>query len=123
MKATFIYFGILGVLISNSVFANDWSKEQNNPKSSSTVSNTKIFKKPTLDFESDTLVTMTAVYKKSIEEIIAEDNKIIESEIEINVYSATETMIEMIIKEDNQIIESNITNEVFPLDFDNINKV
>ncbi len=122
MKSTFIYFGILGAMFSNSVFANDLSKEQNHAESNSAVTNTKTFKKPALDFESDTLITMTSLYKKTIEEVIAEDNKIIESNLENNITSAVDNTLEIIINEDNQIIESNLTKEVFPLDFDKLNK-
>ncbi|RKS03135.1 MULTISPECIES: hypothetical protein [unclassified Flavobacterium] len=79
-------------------------------------------KKPALAVEADAPITITAIYKKTIEEVIAEDNKIIESDIENSTTSAIESTLKKVIWEDNQIIESNITNEVFPLDFENLNK-
>lgn len=44
---------------------------------------------------------------KTMESVIAEDNKIIESEIKNNPISEMESTIEEVIKQDNQIIESN----------------
>lgn len=116
-KLILIHFGILVSMISNPVFANDFANEQ--PKISlASGSHHNPLKKPALASESDTLAIMTAGYIKSIEEVIADDNKIIESDMEDNDTSD----IERRINEDNQIIESNITNEVFPLDFKSFNK-
>ena len=123
-KIIFILFGILVSMISNSVFASDFAdnrigKESNSPKLKVvSESHNQTLKKPALESDFDTCVAMTANYIKTIEEVIAEDNKIIESDMEDNDTSA----IERIINEDNQIIESNITNEVFPLDFKSFNK-
>lgn len=67
--------------------------------------------------ESDTIKTWIANYKKTIEEVIAEDNKIIESDIDNNANLDLESTIKDVIKEDNQIIESNITNGLLSLNY------
>ena len=61
--------------------------------------------------------TVIAVsYQKSLEEVIAENNQIIESNItDEGVRYFTETPIEDIIQQNNLIIESNYTLEVHPL--------
>lgn len=127
-KATFIHLGILVAMISNSAFANHLSKKQNYQESNLSemifvsLSNGTKFKKTVLESASDTIKTWNANYKKTIEEVIAEDNKIIESDIDNNTSLDLESTIEEVIKEDNLIIESNIKNEVFPLDFNSIYK-
>ncbi|HLF52988.1 hypothetical protein [Flavobacterium sp.] len=62
--------------------------------------------------------------EKSTEEIIAEDNEIIESTISTEVQPLQiEKTIEEIIIEDNKIIESTISNEFQPLDFEKIKEI
>ncbi|MCF6132805.1 hypothetical protein [Flavobacterium wongokense] len=139
MKSKFIQFGILAVLISNSVFANGLTNEKNDLTGIQLiVSDTTILTKPTLDPDSDTIVTLVAGYRKTMEEIIKEDNLIIESNITDEIYplnigsiydADVDTIamsykkpVEEVIKEDNLIIESNITNEVSPLNFKSLNK-
>lgn len=127
-KTTFIYLGILITMLSNSSFAFDLTKEQNYQENISSemilvlLSNGTEFKKPALELESESMKNWITNYKKTIEEVIAEDNKIIESDIADDLSSAYEILIKKGINEDNQIIESNITNEVFPLDFVKLNK-
>jgi hypothetical protein len=59
---------------------------------------------------------MTASYQKSSEEIIAENNQIIESNIkDEGILYFAETPIENIIQQNNQIIESENTTEIRPL--------
>lgn len=61
--------------------------------------------------------------EKSIDDIIAADNEIIDYKIEKVVRPIyIEDFIESTIIEDNKIIESNILNISYPLDFDVINK-
>lgn len=116
MKTTFIYLGILVTMFSNSIFANGLNNQQNYQESNSsdityaTLSNGTNLKKPALELETDTFITSISNYKKTIEEVIIEDNKIIESEIDADVTSASDEIIKKIIKEDNQIIESYLTN-------------
>lgn len=76
MKTTFIYFGIMAMLFSNSVIANELNHQENK-----TVSNTGQLKKPVIDFEFEDTITIMPSHKKTIEEIMAEDNQIIESTI------------------------------------------
>jgi hypothetical protein len=116
-KRILIHFGILVSMISNPVFANNLSYELPKIKVVSESLDNPL-KKPALVSESDTIAIITTSYIKSIEEAIAEDNKIIESAMEDNATSD----IERRINEDNQIIESNITYEVYPLDFKNLNR-
>lgn len=62
--------------------------------------------------------------EKSTEEIIAEDNQIIESTVSNEVQPLQiEKTIEEIITEDNKIIESTISNEIQPLDFEKIKEI
>lgn len=66
-------------------------------------------------------------YEKTMEDIIAEDNRIIESDIADTGNHELEPVlrgktIEEIIAEDNQIIESNVSTTVYPLDFKKINR-
>ncbi|WP_309641910.1 hypothetical protein [Flavobacterium sp.] len=64
-------------------------------------------------------VVMVNAYQKSVEEIIAENNQIIESNvIDEGVRYFEATAIETIIEQNNQIIESNNDTEVRPLYLD-----
>ena len=58
---------------------------------------------------------------KTIEDVIAENKLITESQEEAAQPLSLETAIEDRIVEDSQIIESTISNEFFPLNFDKIN--
>lgn len=128
MKTTFIYLGILVTMVINSAFAIGLTNEKNVQENNAsevvfvTKSNDAKLKKPALELESDTIKTWLANSKKTIEEVIAEDNQIIESDSDSNAYSAIYEILDEIIKIDNQIIESTITKEVFPLDMDSIDK-
>ncbi len=65
---------------------------------------------------------INTTYTRTVEDIIAEDKLITESkEIAFQPLSLDYT-VEDRIEEDNQIIESNLSNEVYPLDFDRINR-
>ena len=114
-KSTFILLGILLTMFNNSILANNLSHKQNNQESNASEmafvskSNNTKFTKPVVAVESDTIISMNAYYVKTIEEVIAEDNKIIESEIENNTTSEVVRTMKKVIKQDNQIIESNIT--------------
>lgn len=59
---------------------------------------------------------MTVSYQKSLEEIIAENNQIIESDIkDEGILYFAETPIENIIQQNNQIIESQENDKIYPL--------
>jgi hypothetical protein len=65
---------------------------------------------------------LKTVYTKTAEDRIAEDRSITESKEENVQPLSLGYTLEDRIAEDNQIIESQISNEVFPLDFDKINR-
>ena len=76
--------------------------------------------------ETDTTIfnpasVIETTYVKTIEDVIAENKLITESQDETVQHLSLETTIEDRISEDNQIIESTISNEFFPLDFEKIN--
>lgn len=65
---------------------------------------------------------ITTSYVKTVEEVIAENKLITESKEEVTQPLSIATTLEDRIAEDNQIIESDISKEVFPLDFNKINQ-
>ena len=75
----------------------------------------------TVIFNPNTVIKST--YVKTVEDIIAEHKSITEAQEEIAQPLSLETTIEDRIAENNQIIESNVSNELFPLDFDKINHI
>lgn len=89
-KLSFIPFGILVALMSPSAFANDVTH-----KTASIEETFVVLQKPAITEETDTIITISTSYKKTIEDVI---------------------------KEDNLIIDNSISNEVYPLDFNKILK-
>ncbi|MGV3696113.1 hypothetical protein [Flavobacterium sp.] len=63
-----------------------------------------------------------SVYVKTMDEVIAENKLITESKEESVRPLSIATTIEDRIAEDNQIIESTVSNEMYPLDFEKINR-
>ncbi|WP_162126099.1 hypothetical protein [Flavobacterium phycosphaerae] len=61
-------------------------------------------------------------YTKTIEDVIAENKLITESQEVIAQPLSLEKTFEDYINEANQIIESTVTSEVYPLDFEKINR-
>lgn len=142
MKKSIIILGVLAVMFSNKTNANIVVKEQQSQElefakselntdsnlTTSSIAKDLIISKPEVELEStsniiEAISAISTNYKKSIEEIIAEDKKITESKEELNYPLYFGRKIDEVIKEDNQIIESTISNEEFPLDFDLINKM
>ena len=132
MKTTFIYLGILVAIFNNAAATNNFDHQASFHKSeeakATTVLNTfdDCLKKPIIEDTSvsdftDSILVLSEKHTPSIEEIITENNKIIESNIEDFLTALNDRDIIEVIKEDNQIIESTITNEVFPLNFEIIN--
>ena len=70
-------------------------------------------------FSPDSVIKST--YVKTVEDIITENKSITEAQEEIAQPLSLETTLEDRIAEDNQITESNISKEFFPLDFEKIN--
>ncbi|MGL2965843.1 hypothetical protein [Flavobacterium sp. XGLA_31] len=109
------------ILISNAVFAANRTNTQGHSKGQfpsarfATTSGTNPLKKPAATIDSDNPVSIAA-YKKTMEEIIAEDHKIIESNLE----SVTPTGAESMNTANNQIIESSNRKEAFPFHSDSL---
>jgi hypothetical protein len=61
-------------------------------------------------------------YSKPMQEVINEDKLLTEAQEEVYQPLCLEMSVLDKIQEDNQIIESNISEEVFPLDFEKINR-
>lgn len=140
MKTTIVYLGILSTMFINMTSANIVVKEQQSfeteiansktvqiLRSDLVVENNSItLKKQTINIESEISlmdsIAKIVVVSNSIENSIAEDKKITESQDEVFQPLYLDRTVEETINEDNQIIESNILNEVYPLDFELINK-
>ncbi|WP_295334542.1 hypothetical protein [Flavobacterium sp.] len=61
-------------------------------------------------------------YSKPIDQVVKEDMLVTEAQEEVYQPLCIEMSVQDKIQEDNQIIESNISEEVFPLDFEKINR-
>jgi cellulose biosynthesis protein BcsQ len=89
-KVSFIGFGIVVALMGTSAFANNGTQ-----KTTLVTETAAALQKQALTTDHDTTITISNSFKKTIEDVI---------------------------KEDNLIIESNISNEVYPLHFNKIYK-
>jgi len=89
----------------------------NQESSKSTVENNS---DETAVFDPNTVIK--ANYSKTIEDSIAENKLITESQDVITQPLSLEKTFEDYINEANQIIESTVTSEVYPLDFEKINR-
>ena len=142
MNKSIIILGVLAVMFTNTSNANVVAKVQQSQevefaKADSNLdmnlvllSETKIvvLTKPEVTLESQSTIEesvsiIASNYKKSIEEVIADDKKITESKEQVYQPLYYGRTIEEVIKQDNQIIESNLSDEFYPLDFDLINKI
>ena len=142
MNKSIIILGVLAVMFSNTSHANAVAKDQQGQEvnflqsqlnfevnlGSSSETKTRILDKPEVTLESQSQIEKSVAiiasnYKKSIEEIIADDKKITESKEEVYQPLYYGRTVEEVIKQDNQIIESDLSNEFYPLDFDLINKI
>jgi hypothetical protein len=61
-------------------------------------------------------------YSKPIDQVVKEDMLVTEAQEEVYQPLCIEMSVQDKIQEDNQIIESNLSEEVFPLDFEKINR-
>lgn len=141
MKKSIIYLGIISVAFSNVIFASNALNEQqiNTLENVQITSFTSQNEQAAVNYNMATVLytnkfytveeatvfdprSVIAVYEKTIQEIVAENNQIIESSLEEVEQLSIETTIEDIIVEDNQIIESTLSNDFYPLDFEKINK-
>jgi len=135
MKTSITYLGIVltlffnvvsakGVALEQQIIENEVVKTELN-SNLDLISNSK-FEKPEVTIESEerireSIASITSNYVKSIEEIIVENKKIIESPEEEYYPLNFGLSIEELIQLNNQIIENEINDEVYPLDFDLIN--
>jgi hypothetical protein len=142
MNKSIIILGILAVMFTNASHAKTIAKEQQGQEVefaqsqsnfdmnliSSSETKLGILNKPEVILDSQSKITesvstISTNYKKSIEEIIAEDKKNVESKEEAYQPLYYGRTLEEEIRLDNQIIESNLSDEVYPLNFDLINKL
>jgi hypothetical protein len=140
MKTSIIFLGLVALTLTTSNATNTCKSQDLNLQELSTITDTnnqqesqsvflnksyshriiEIDMSETVIFDPSTVVNTT--YKKSIEDIIAENKLITESNEDIFTPLFIETSTEDKIEEQNQIIESTISNEVVPLDFEKINR-
>jgi hypothetical protein len=141
MKKSIIYLGLVALSFTNNIVANEL-KEQNvdiqqdlnarvfeNVLKENKISsyNHNLSVNSDLNYISDTAffdpnTVINTGYNKSVEEIITENKLVIENKEEIYQPISLEKTIEDSVNENNQIIESDISNEVYPLDFEIINR-
>ena len=142
MNKSIIILGVLAVMLTNTSHANVVAKEQQGQEvefakaesnleinlASSLETKTGVLNKPEVTLESQSKIEeaisiIASNYKKSIEDVIADDKKITESKEEIYQQLYYGRTVEEVIKQDNQVIESDLSDEFYPLDFDLINKI
>lgn len=142
MNKSIIILGVLAVMFTNTSHANVVAKEQQGQEiefakaesnlemnlASALETKTGVLNKPEVTLESQSKIEeaisiIASNYKKSIEDVIAEDKRITESKEEIYHPLYYGRTVEEVIKQDNQIIESDLSDEFYPLDFDLINKI
>lgn len=75
----------------------------------------------TVIFNPNTVIKST--YTKAFDQVIAEDKLVTEACEDIYQPISLEMSVEDRIAESNQVIESNLDNEVYPLDFEKINRL
>ncbi|QBZ99054.1 hypothetical protein [Flavobacterium sangjuense] len=125
MKTSIIILGLVALSFTNANATTEFETQVLDQQESATL----ILETSTnneVSNETDTTIfnpasVIETTYVKTIEDVIAENKLITESQDETAQYLSLETTIEDRITEDNQIIESTISNEFFPLDFEKIN--
>jgi len=136
MKNSIIYLGIFASMFVTTSFAKSIEMDQQNLETEGTRTESKLdwkvtsennLSKPKINLESEdkvmaSIAVISSHYKKSTEEIIEENKKIIDSQDEQYMPLSIEPTIEDYIRLDNQIIESTNTKEVYPIDFELINQ-
>ncbi|WP_309614004.1 hypothetical protein [Flavobacterium sp.] len=126
MKSTIIFLGLVALSFTNANATTEFETQVLDQQESATLiietsSNNEVSNETdTAIFNPASVVETT--YVKTIEDVIAENKLITESQDETVQHLSIETTIEDRISEDNQIIESTISNEFFPLDFEKINR-
>ena len=121
MKNSITILGLVALSFTNVNATTEFETQVLDQQESATVvyNNVVVDETEAAVFNPNSVIT---TYVKTVEDIIAE-NKVITERIDENVLPLSlETTIEDRIAEDNQIIESTISNEVYPLDFEKINR-
>lgn len=138
MKSTIIFLG-LALLSVNNTKANQLLEQEvlqqeavavssvTSGKAELIFNNIQSPKNATIDNTGDNAVfspesVLKVTQTKPMEEMVKEDNRIIEAQDEVYQPLCIEMSILDKIQEDQQIIESTISEEVFPLDFEKINR-
>jgi hypothetical protein len=141
MKTTIIFLGVAAFSFTNIIAANELKEQtfdkqqeftaavlENISQENGLIAKNQEFLKNIegIDTNDTAIFNPTSVVKpsnvKTMEEIISENNLITETTEVVYLPITLEKTIEDSIVEFNQIIESNDTNEVYPLDFEKINR-
>ena len=141
MKTTIIYLGLVALSFTNTIAANELKQQtfdkqqeltavvpENILQENGLIAKNQEFSKNivAIDTNDTAIFNPSSVIKssnvKTVEEIISENNLVTESPEDVYQPITLEKTIEESITEFNQIIESNDTNEVYPLDFEKINR-
>jgi len=141
MKTTIIFLGVAALSFTNTIAANELKEQtfdkqqeftavvlENILQENGQFAKNQEFSKniegintnDTAIFNPSSVVKSSNV--KTMEEIISENNLVTESKEDVYQPITLEKTIEDNIVEFNQIIESTISNEVYPLDFEVINR-
>lgn len=125
MKTTIIFLGLVALSFTNANATTEFETQVLDQEESATLiletsNNNEVSNETDTEIFNPASVIETT-YVKTIEDVIAENKLITESQDETIQHLSLETTIEDRISEDNQIIESTISNEFFPLDFEKIN--
>lgn len=131
MKKSIIYLGVFAAMCFSTTYARNLELDQQIIESEASRGATNLvsesLSKPTINLESENSVmesveTISVHYKKTIEEIIEQDQKITDYSEVLYQPLTIDTTIEDFIRINNQIIDSTINNEIYPLDFNKINE-
>ncbi len=125
MKTTIIFLGLVALSFTNANAMTEFETQILDQQESATL----ILEASNINEVSNEIETavfnpnsvIKTTYVKTIEDVIAENKLITESQEESVQPLSIDTTIEDRIEEDNQIIESTISKEFFPLDFEKIN--
>ena len=125
MKSSIIFLGLVTLIFTNANATTEFETQVLDQQESATLI-VKSLTKSEVSNETDTVFNpnsvITKTYVKTIEDMVAENKLITESQEETGQPLALQATIEDRIAEDNQIIESTIVKEFYLLDFEKINR-
>ena len=125
MKSSIIFLGLVTLIFTNANATTEFETQVLDQQESVTLI-VKSSTKSEVSNETDTVFNpnsvITTTYVKTIEDMVAENKLITESQEETGQPLALQATIEDRIAEDNQIIESTIVKEFYLLDFEKINR-